>query len=190
MAMKPAMMGQLDTAQTATQPQSQDPSAEVFATMTAGLREHVFGKGEQGIVEAMKSADDPGRVMGEIVFALVQEAAHQAEEQGAEMTMDILLGVATELIDDITELMDAYGMKLDDKQREYALLYAQQLYVDSSNPSPDERRAAQQDLAGMQQDGSLDTAVSYVQQRGTEAGVDPFGVNQMGEERPGMMGRK
>lgn len=190
MAMKPTMMGQLDTAQTAAQPQAADPDAEVFATLTAGLREHVYGKGEQGIVEAMKAADDPGRVMGELVFALVQEAAHQAEAQGAQLTMDILMGVATELIDDITELMEAYGMPLDDKAREYALLYAQQLYVDNSNPSADERRAAQQDLSVMQQDGSLDTAVSYVQQRGTEAGVDPFGVEQMGEEPPGMMGRK
>lgn len=179
MAMRPGMMGELDTAQTAAQPQAQDPDEEMFVVMTAGMRQHIFGKGEAGIVKRMQEADDPGRVMGEIVFALLREVGHQAEEQGKELVWDVLIGVATEMIDDITELMSAHGMDLTDQQREYALLYAQQLYVETYQPSTDERAAAQQQLGQFQQSGEFDQAVSYIQQRGMEAGVDPFGVEQM-----------
>lgn len=180
--------GQLDTAATANKPQAGDPDSVTYATMVAGLREHVFGKGEQGIMSALQGVDpkDIGRVLGEVVFALVQEAAKQAQQAGRELDMDILLGVATELIDDITELLDAHGIKLSQQDREYALLYAQQLYVQSYNPTDDDRNAARQQLAQYKQDGSVDTAVKYVQQRGMENGTDPFGVQQM---QPGLMSK-
>lgn len=183
----PSQQPLLDTAATARGAQQVDPDAVTFTTMVAGLREHVFGKGEQAIVQRMQQADDPGRVLGEIVFALVHEAAMQAEKSGREISMDILMGVATELIDDVTELLAAHGMQLSPKAREYALLVAQQLYVENSNPDQNERDAAKQALSGLQQDGSVNMAVQYVQQRGTEAGADPFGVQQM---RPDMMGGK
>lgn len=181
------MMGQLDTAATAKQAQASAPDDEkTYTMMVAGLREHVFGKGEQGIVEACQEADDLGRVVGEIVFSLVREAAKQAEEAGAELDMDILMGVATELIDDITELLEAHGIELEQKMREYALLFAQQLYVENHQPSDEEREVAKQELAAAKQDGRVDQAVKYVQQRGMEEGVDPFGVGE--QQRPGMMG--
>lgn len=183
------MAGMMDTPKTANQPQVQGASEEdTFVMMVSGLRSHIFGPAESGIVEQLSQAPEGeiGRVMGEITFALVQEAAHQAEENGRELTMDILMGVATEVIDDLAELADAYGMPVQDKDREYALLFAQQLYVDNSNPSDDERNAAKQTLAQMKQDGSVDTATKYVQQRGAEEGVDPFGVGQM-TDKPGMM---
>jgi hypothetical protein len=179
----------LDTAATAKRPQVSDPDADTFASMVAGLRKYLFGPGEQGVVDALQHADDPGRVLGEVVFSLVQEAVKQSKAQNNDMSMDILLGVATELIDDITELMDAHGMQLSQKDREYGLLYAQQLYVQNYNPTDDDREAAKAQLGQFQKNGALDTAVSYVQQRGAEAGADPFGVSAM----PGgadMMGGK
>lgn len=183
------MMGKLDDAKTAKQPQEAgDDEDKTFVTMVAGLREHIFGSGEKGIVQRMMDADDPGRVCGEIVFALVQEAAHQAEAQQREMSIDMLLGVATEAIDDISELMAAHGKPMDDKQREFALLFAQQLYIEESNPSDQERNAAKQELASMHREGAVDVATEYVQQRGAEAGADPFGVGQM-QDKPGMVGK-
>lgn len=176
----------LDNAQTARQPQGVDPDEQTFTQMVAGLRDHIFGKGEQGIVKAMTEADDPGRVCGEIVFALVQEAAKQASQSGREFDIEMLLGVATEAIDDISELMAAHGVEMTEQEREFALLFAQQLYIETSNPSEDDRAAAKQELARMKETGEVDTAVEYVQQRGTEAGADPFGTEEM-PQRPGMM---
>lgn len=185
---QPPGQDELDTAATAKKPQVADPDADTFATMVAGLRKYVFGPGEQGIVDAMQKADQPGRVLGEVVFSLVQEAAKQAKSQNNDLNMDILMGVATELIDDITELMHAHGMDIQQKDREFALLYAQQLYVQNYNPTADDREAAKAQLGQYQQDGSVDTAVKYVQQRGAEAGTDPFGVGAMpGGDQPGMM---
>lgn len=186
---------QLDTAETANKPQADDQDGATFTAMVAGLRAHIFGKGEQGIVEQLSQAqgEELGRVMGEITFALVQEAAHQAEQSGRELSMDILMGVATEVIDDLTDLIDAHGIEVTDKDREYALLYAQQLYQQTLNPSDEEQAAAKQQLAQFKQGGELDTATKYVQQRGMEAGVDPFDVAHMtpeGEGKPGMMGKQ
>lgn len=170
----------MDTAMTARQPQQVDPNDEAFATAVAGLREYIFGAGEAGIVQALSGADDIGRVMGEITYSLVSEAGHQAEEAGAAMVWDVLIGVATEVIDDLSELAMANDIEVTAKDQEYALLYAQQLYVESSDPSNEERQDAQMQLAEFQQSGELDEAVSYVQQRGAEEGADPFGVQSMG----------
>lgn len=182
------MAGMMDTPQTAAQPQEQDPGEELFVRLTAGLRKHIFTKGEQGIVARMQDADDKGRVMGEIVFALVREAAKQAESAGQPADYDTLIAVATEVIDDLTELLSAHGMEITDKDREFALLYAQQLYVETGEHSPEEKQAAQQQLAEFKQGGQFDQTVSYVQQRGMEAGADPFGVEQM-DQQPQMMGK-
>lgn len=183
--MSPAQQG-MDDERTARMPQEADPDERMFAMLTGGLRRHIFGKGEAGIVEQMRNADDPGRVMGEITFVLVREAATQAQQKGHELAYEVLIGVATEVIDDITELMQAQGMQIDDRMKEYALMYAQQLYVENHQPSEDERNSAKQELAEAHQSGDMDQAVSYIQQRGMEAGADPFGVNEMGA---GMMER-
>jgi hypothetical protein len=182
--------GGLDTAATAGAPQASNQDADTFATMVAGLRKYVFGPGEQGIVQGLMKADDKGRVLGEMVFSLVQEAAKQAKTSGRELDMDILMGVATELIDDITELLSAQGITIQQKEREYALLYAQQLYVQSYNPTDDDRNAAKAQLAQYQQSGDVNTAVKYVQQRGAEEGTDPFGVGGMPGGQAAMMGKE
>lgn len=183
------MARMMDDAQSAKQPQVADQDAEVVVRIVAGLRNHIFGKGEEGIVNRLReSGDEIGRVVGEIVFTLLKEAAAQAVKAGNEITVDLMIVAATELIDDLTELMAAHGRQLTDKQREYALLVAQQLYLESTEVSEDDRLAAQQQLGNYKQGGQLDKAVSYVQQRGMEAGSDPFGVSQM-PSKPGMMGR-
>lgn len=187
----------LDDARSARQPQAVDPSDDLFAAMVASLRTHIFGKGEAGIMRALgeTSPQDMGRVIGEMVFAMVQEVAHQAEGKGAELDYDMLIGVATEVIDDVTELAEANGVTVPQDQREFALLYAQQLYVENQKPSDDQREAARQDLAVMKGEGMVDEATSYVQMRGTENGTDPFDVAGMsgpgggktigGREKPG-----
>lgn len=181
----------LDTAATANQPQvgGGNPDDVTFVTMVAGLRKHIYGKGEAGIVELLSKTQpaDMGRVLGEVVFSLVREAAKQATHAGRDVGVDILMGVATEVIDDIVELMDAHGVTISDNDKQFALMYAQHLYQQLlGTPSEDDRNAAKQALAQSRQDGTLDTAVSYVQQKGMENGTDPFGVKQM-KQRPGMM---
>lgn len=184
--------GRLDTRATARAPQESDPADDLFGSMVASLRTHIFGKGEQGILRGLREAEDPGRVCGEMVFAMVQEVAHQAEAKGAELDYDMLIGVATEAIDDITDLAESSGLELSEQEREYALLYAQQLYVENQKPSDDQREAARQDLALMKREGMVDEATKYVQMRGEENGTDPFDVAGMSGGGPargaGLMG--
>ena len=187
------MQPQLDTAETAGQAQvPTDQETAVFEQMVAGLRDHVFGKGEKGIVErlgASNTQEELTRSLGQTVFILVQEAAHQAEQAGVELDMDMLMGAATQLIDDIGDLMEANGKPIPEDVRGDALLFAQQLYVESSNPTDEDREAAKMDLAEQRTSGQLDEAVSFVQQRGAENGADPFDVGNM-PKRPAMMGQE
>lgn len=184
--------GELDTQATARGAQTSDPQEEYFATLVAGLRNHIFGKGEGGIVRQLSQAEDVGRVLGELTFALVSEGVHQLEAKGVrEIEYDMVIGVATEVIDDIAELMEAQGKPIDQQTREYGLLFAQQLYIDNQRPSDDQRKAASQDLAMLKQDGAVDTAVKYVQQTGAENGTDPFDVAGMDggpKKSAGLMG--
>lgn len=183
---------QLDTAATAGQAQATDEETAIYEQMVAGLRNHVFGKGEKGIVERLsqsKSAEQLVRALGETVFILVQEAAKQAEESGVPFDLDTLMGAATQLIDDIADLMEANGKPIPEDIRGDALMMANQLYVESSEPTDDEREAAKMSLAEQQKDGSVNEAVSYVQERGAMNGADPFGTEQM-PQRPGMMGKR
>ena len=169
----------LDTAQTANQPQAMDQDADTVMSVVNALRNHIFGKGEKGISEQMQQADDLGRVMGEITYVLVSSASEQVHAQGRDMDYDMLMGVATEAIDDLADLAEALGLPIDDPTKEYALLYAQQLYVEQQQPSEEEREIARMSLEAQRESGEVDRATSYIQMRGTEAGSDPFGVAEM-----------
>lgn len=186
------MQPQLDDQATAGQAQASDEETAIYEQMVAGLRNHVFGKGEAGIVERLSQSKSAGQLvqaLGETVFILVQEAAHQAEESGVPFDLDTLMGAATQLIDDIADLMEANGKPIPEDIRGDALMMANQLYVESSEPTDDEREAAKMSLAEQQKDGSVNEAVSYVQERGAMNGADPFGTEQM-PRRPGMMGKR
>lgn len=191
-----AMMGQqpaLDTPQTARQPQEADPDTQTFEAMVSGLRDHIFGKGEQGIVERLKEASGTNLVqaLGEITFALVHEAAKQAEEAGRYLDMDILMGVATEVLDDLADLCNASGISVTDQNKQDALLVSSRLYSQTVDPSDENREAAKADLAEQKRSGEVDRAVEYIQKRGMEEGADPFGVEDgTMTSRPGMMGKK
>ena len=187
----------LDDPHTAKQPQSVDPQDDLFGKMVSAMRNHIFGKGEGGIMRGLQEGgqENAGRSIGEMVFALLQEISHQVTQHGGELEYDTLIGVATEAIDDIVELAEANGYDVPDEQREFALLYAQQLYVENQDPTDDEREVAKQDLAQLKQGGDVDQATEYVQMRGAQAGADPFDVAGMGEGesgggRPGLMGEQ
>lgn len=192
MSMPPQQMQQqLDDERSAKQSQVPDNDEVVYEQMVAGLRNHVFGKGEQGIVDRLSSSTSAAeltKAIGETTFILVQEAAHQAEENGVEFDIETLMAVATQLIEDISDLMEGHGKPIPEEVAGDAMMMAVQLYVESSNPSDEERAAATQQLAMQREDGSLDEAVTFVQKRGMENGADPFGTEQMAT-RPGMMGQ-
>jgi hypothetical protein len=167
-----------------------------FETMTAGLKEYIFGPATDKILAQLKEGKNPAQAAGNITLLLVQEAAKQAEAAQQEFDMDMLLGVATEVIDALMQLAQAGKVKIADPETfmAEALLTAVQGYAATTPPGSEEQAAAQEMLAQMQQDGTVEQGAAELQRLGQKAGVDPFAQAQPKEKpiaqgvRAGLMG--
>lgn len=153
---------------------------ETFETMVAGLLEYIYPPGSDqpnpGIVQQLREAKDPAGAAGNVTLLLVQEAAKQAEAAGLEFDMDMLLGVATEVIESLMKLAKASKVKITDDETFMAgaLFAAIQGYIASTPPGSEEQDAAKAMLAQMQQAGMVDEGAAELQRLGQKAGVDPF----------------
>lgn len=158
---------------------------QIYETMVAGLTEYMFGKGKADIVSQLKQAKELTQTMGEITFSLVNEAVNQAKQKGIEIDMDILMGVASEVIDSLIRMVQALKIPAPGEQemREQSLMVAVQSYVSTAKPGSEEQAAAQQLLSMMHNDGTTDAAAGQLQEMGQRAGVDPFADSQAPAEQ-------
>lgn len=156
-----------------------DGDTEIYETAVAGLRKHIFGPAEAGIREKLRASDDVATDVGNMAFALVQQAAQQAEQAGTPMDQEMVIGAATEMIDDLLMVAEAMGLietADDDALREDSMMSALSSYIQYAQQElgPEEQQAAQQMLQQMQADGTVDDAASLIAQIGARQGVDPF----------------
>lgn len=169
---------------------------EIFETMVAGLREHIFGGAEQGIREKLRNTEDVYGDVGNMALALVMEAAKQATQSGApiDIDFDMLMSVGSEIIDDLLEIADAMGVLdgVDDDDRTKAMLSAIRAYLMSADVPPEEQEMAKQQLQQMQAEGDVDEAAGQLAALGEREGVDPFADKeqppQQQPQRPSLMG--
>lgn len=149
---------------------------QTFETMVAGLLEHLYGPAEKATLKQLKSAKNPATEAGNITFLLVQEAAHQAEAAQIEFDMDMLFGVATEIIDSLLKMCQAGKVKIADEEdfRAQALITAVNAYAASAPAGSEEQEQAKAMLAEMQQSGMVQEGASELQRLGAKHGVDPF----------------
>lgn len=169
-------------------PEEQD----TFDTMVAGIREHLFSEPvEKGVREQLRAASDIAREMGAITMVLCMEAGRQAQEVGAPVETDMLIGLATEIIDDLLMIAEAMGLiesAEDDGLREEALMHAVNAYLQQANPTEDERGAAMQMLEMMMGDGEVDEAAGELQRMGAARGVDPMAEDEQPADAPAPAG--
>lgn len=154
-----------------------DADAQTVEEMSAGLIKHIFGKGEQGIREKLRTAQDIPREVGALAFTLVDAGADQAEKAGREFDIDMLMGVATEVIDSLLQMVEAMGLiesADDDDLREESLMYAIEAYIATGQPSPEDIEAAKMMLSQMADSGDVDEAERQISAMGQKRGMDPF----------------
>lgn len=149
---------------------------EAFETMVAGLRDHIFGGGEQGIRDKLRQSEDVHGDVGNMALALVMEGAKQAEASGVDADFEMLMSVGSEIIEDLLEIADAMGVLdgVDDDDRMKAMFSAIRGYLASADVPEEEREAAKQQLQMMQADGSVDEVAGEIQRLGEKEGIDPF----------------
>jgi hypothetical protein len=160
---------------------------ETFETMVAGLLEHLMGKARDATVKKLRKAKNVAREAGLLTFHYVQMAAHQAEDAGREIDLDMMLGVATEIAETLMKMATAAKVKVADPEQfmAEAVLTAVQAYVASVPPGSEEQEAAKGMLAQMQADGTVEQGATELKRLGQKMGVDPFaGAQQEQPQQP------
>jgi len=153
-----------------------NPQAEQqFETILAGLLEFIVGKGSAGIEKQLKDAKNVPEAIGQITFTLIEEASQQAQQAQQELDMDVLFGVAAEVIDSLIRVAQKLGKDIQTEEaREEAMMSALQAFLMTSKADPEQQEIAKQMLAEMAAEGDTDMAAAELQRMGQRAGVDPF----------------
>lgn len=151
-----------------------------YETMLAGLLNWVWGKGQADIQRQIQQAtpDTLGTVIGHITYALVQQGAEQGSKAGHDIDMDMLMGVATELIESLEKMAAAMNMQFDPQAVGLqALTQALNDYADSLPDGSEAQREAQEALKQLSPEdfGDAQSTLSDIGQRN---GVDPFAQSQ------------
>lgn len=160
-------------------PQADAVDQETFEQMVAGLLEFIHGKGRRGVMKKIEEAKDEeslAEAIGMSAYTLTHEAASQMSQKGASMDMDMLLGVATEMIDALVRMAQAMKKPIADPETlsEQALIFALNAYIQTANPSEDEKAEAMAVLQQMGASGMLEEGAAQLQDLGARSGVDPF----------------
>lgn len=164
-----------------------DPDEALFEEISAGLITYIFGKGEQSISKQLMEAQELGDTIGQVTMTLVQEGMTQASSAGKELDMDIIMGVATEVIDSLIQLADALKLDVGDVEQlqAHSLIAAVNAYIMTASPTPEEREAAMFMLEQMEQDGTVDEGADQLDKLGAEMpeGMDPT-MQQQPQQQP------
>jgi hypothetical protein len=149
---------------------------DLYETMLAGLLDWVWGKGKADIQRQIQQAtpDTLATVIGHIAYALVQQGAEQGEAAGHEFSMDMLMGVATEIIESLEKMAAAMNMQFD--AQAVALQALTQALNDYADSLPDGSQAQQEAREALKElnPQDFDDASSTLAQIGERNGVNPF----------------
>lgn len=154
-----------------------DEETATYEQMVGGLLKHIFGPAEKGILNQLKQSENLAQDIGAMTYTLVNEAAQQGEQAGREMTLDILMGVATEVIDSLMMMAEAAGLiddPEDEAMKEDAMMMAVKSYLMNAEPGSEEQEAAKQMLRAMKDEGMFAEAEQTIAAMGARHGVDPF----------------
>jgi len=161
---------------------------KLFETLLAGLLEWVWGKGKPDIQRQIQQAtpDTLATVIGHITYALVQQGAEQAHQTNNDdgMDMDMLMGIATEIIESLEKMAAAMNMQFDAQAVSLqALTQALNDYAESLPDGSNAQQEAKDALAQFSQQ-DMDGAAGTLNEIGSRNGVDPFGQAKQAQGAP------
>lgn len=149
---------------------------KLFQQMLAGLLQWIWGKGMPDIQHQLQGATDGTLpvVIGHIAFALIQEGVDQGEKAGHTFDTDMLMGIATELIESLTKMAAGMNMQFNAKALSLrALVQVLSDYADTLPPGSDAQQQAKEAMQELGQSG-VQQGADALKQIGAENGVDPF----------------
>ena len=169
-----------------------DPrEAELVEDMILDSMDYIFGKGSEAILEMMESSTDTSQSIATAAYKVVRSTAekHKATAQ-VEMDMDMMLGVATECIDMVTEVAETSNQIIkgvnvqqikEDALLKLTTLHGQQMEGEEGFTEEQQQMAAT-DLRDYMSDGGTQKGFDYVNKRATAEGLNPNDMMRAGNE--------
>lgn len=169
-----------------------DPrEAEVVENMKLDVMDYLYGRGFDGVVESLSSTTDTTAAMATIAYRAVRGAAEKNKATAqVEMDMDMMLGVATEAIDMITEVAQASDQLVpgantmrikEDALLKMTALHGEQMTAEGKL-TPEVKEQARTDMRDYMNSPGVDKAFAYVNDRASAEGVNPNDMIRAGNE--------
>jgi len=138
-------------------------SQELVNSLNKQVEQHIHGQGREEILAQLEQSPTPDTI-AKITHDLIMMMDGQASQRGAPLEMDVIMGVATETIDILVEILEAMGQAQGDPEdiREETLIKTLLLHMETIGDDPEEKAAAQQLLQGLMADGSVDMAMKHI----------------------------
>ncbi len=150
--------------------------------LNAQVSDQIHGPAREKILSQFEGSPD-AETMAEVTYRIVIDVDSQANSRGAPLGIDVLMGVATETIDTLIEMLQAMGVTLnEDEMREETLIRVVMLHGESVKDDPEEKAAAQELLAQLTDDGTIQGAMNHI---GEKADKTPEEIMAAGQQMAG-----
>lgn len=177
--------------QRAFPPETDPREAALVEDMIMDAMEYIHGKGSNEIVKSLENSTDTAATMAAISYKVVKGVADKrAKSAQVEMDMDMLMGVATEVIDMTTEVAQAAEQIIpgtnqtqlkEDTLLRLTALHGEQLEGEGGF-APEMKEAAKTDMRDYMSDGGTQKGFDYINARAAEEGLNPKDMMRAGNE--------
>jgi hypothetical protein len=135
---------------------------QLVDSLNSQVEKYIHGPHREDILALLEQSPTADAV-AEVTHKAVMAIDAQASERGAPVELDVLMGVATETIDMLIEIMQAMGIELNvGEVREESLLKVVMLHMESVGDDPEQKAAAQEMLAVLTEDGTMQKSMAHI----------------------------
>ena len=133
--------------------------------LVSQVERHIHGRGRDEILQKLEQ-NPTADTVAEVTHTTIMDIDTQAAQRGAPLDIEVLLGVATEIIDMLIEIMDAMGIQaVADELREESLIKVALLHMKTVEGDPEQVAAAEEMLATLVQDGTMDMSLNHISEK-------------------------
>lgn len=153
--------------------------------ISKGIEDMIYGPAADQVAATLKQDPSPQAVAA-ILYKPARQAIEQAEQAGLDVGDDFIFGVVTDGIDILLEILEASGQIKGEEAiqdfREEALMQILMLHAEQVGDDPEQQMMAQESLAQLAQDGTLENAIREVESRARSKGIDPQEFRAQGQQ--------
>ena len=138
---------------------------QLVDSLITQVEQHIHGQAREDIL-ARLSENPTADTMAEVTHTTIMEMDRQAADRGAPLDIDVLMGVATETIDMLIEILEAMGVKVNvEEMREETLLKTVMLHMKHVEGDPEQKAAAEELLIALSADGTMEQSMMHINKK-------------------------